>query len=136
MGSLDLKNIWEEEDIYMLDNEEWDEEMIGSDSTLNDPQNVPSELLRPCNKRPHWVCVPGREQLANFFLIFRNYSHGSPPFMIFSDMMGINLLHKVFAFNDILIVNIFSAMTLSVKGIRIFIRTGLPSFSHFMLSTI
>uniref|UniRef100_A0A915N9J5 MULE transposase domain-containing protein n=1 Tax=Meloidogyne javanica TaxID=6303 RepID=A0A915N9J5_MELJA len=50
--------------------------------------------LKSRSPRPPWICSPGREKLANFFLIHRECRPDSPHFMVFSDMMGINLIHK------------------------------------------
>uniref|UniRef100_A0A1I8C1C6 CxC1 domain-containing protein n=1 Tax=Meloidogyne hapla TaxID=6305 RepID=A0A1I8C1C6_MELHA len=64
------------------------------DFLTNDSSNIPLDLLKSTLPRPPWICPPGREKLANFFLIYRECRSHSPIFMVFADMMGINLIHK------------------------------------------
>uniref|UniRef100_A0A183C9K2 MULE domain-containing protein n=1 Tax=Globodera pallida TaxID=36090 RepID=A0A183C9K2_GLOPA len=76
-----------------------DDGILGEDagrdpSASEGPMGVPLELLNPFLSRPSWICAPGRAHLPNFFLIYRDPHTHERPFIVFADIMGLNLLHK------------------------------------------
>lgn len=99
--SNEMANLERDDYYYLYEGDELDEDNGGlisvdddDDLVQNDPRNVPVDLWRPYRSRPPWICTTGRERLANFFLIYRDCRPNCPPFMVFSDIMGINLIHK------------------------------------------
>uniref|UniRef100_A0A914NQY4 Uncharacterized protein n=1 Tax=Meloidogyne incognita TaxID=6306 RepID=A0A914NQY4_MELIC len=96
VDEFEAKNEFEEDDLSLLLDAGLVEDNKSPDFLKADSSKVPLDLLKSRSPRPPWICSPGREKLANFFLIHRECRPDSPHFMVFSDMMGINLIHKVF----------------------------------------
>uniref|UniRef100_A0A914MAT1 Uncharacterized protein n=1 Tax=Meloidogyne incognita TaxID=6306 RepID=A0A914MAT1_MELIC len=94
VDEFEAKNEFEEDDLSLLLDAGLVEDNKSPDFLNTDSSKVPLDLLKSRSPRPPWICSPGREKLANFFLIHRECRPDSPHFMVFSDMMGINLIHK------------------------------------------